>query len=182
MNTIKSLVAFALLLMATISSKANDYALINSYPLLNDMKMAKKQLTLLETMQKTIADHQNNNKYKLNQLKKEFTTIIEGLSNGDKKRKLHGTKLVTLKNQIKRIELIWSQEQNILDSAINNKIYEEEAYLTIKKLSKKIKQLNNLYSESYARYKQNSIMKSLVASYMKQATQKPSRYVLNSIR
>jgi len=182
MKNIKSLVAFALLLITSISANANDYALLSSYPLLNDMKMAKKQQVLLSTMQSTIADHKNNNKNKLAQLKNQFTEVIQGLSEGDQNLNLHGTKLVILKNKIKTIELLWNQEKNILDSAVNNRLYEEEAYSTIKKLSQNLNTLNNLYSKSYARYKQNSIMKSLVKSYMNNNTTTEPRYAFSTVR
>jgi len=182
MKNIKTIVAFALLSITTISAHANDYALLNSYPLLNDMKMAKKQQLLLQTMQNTINDHKNNNKSKLAQLKSQFTEVIKGLSKGDKQLNLHGTKLVILKNKIKTIELLWNQEKSILDSAVNNKLYKKEAYATIEKLSKNLNTLNKLYSKSYARYKQNSIMKSLVKSYMNNNTTIEPRYAFSTIR
>jgi Skp family chaperone for outer membrane proteins len=182
MKNIKSLVAFALLLTSTISASANDYALINTYPLLNDMKMAKKQQVLLSTMKNTIADHKNNNKGKLAHLKNEFTLVINGLSKGDASLNLHGTTLVTLKNKIKTIQLVWAQEKNILDSAVNNKMYENEAYATINKISTDLRKLNNLYSKSYAKYKQNSIMKSLVRSYMNNNIATEPRYAFSTIR
>ena len=183
MNTIKTIMAFALLLTATISLQANDYALLNNYPLLNDMKMAKKQERLLNQMSRTISEHKNSNKSELSKLKNQFETVIDGLLNGDKNLHLHGTKLVILKNKIKTIKLLWSQEKTILDSAFNNKIYEDEAYATIKKLNNNIASLNNLYNQSYTRYKQNTVMKSLVRSYMRSTenNNKP-RYALNTIR
>jgi len=182
MKKIKSLVVFTLLLTSTISAFANDYALLNSYPLLNDMKMAKKQQDLLNSMKNTITDHKNNNKSKLVQLKSQFTVVINGLAEGDSTLNLHGTDLVILKNKIKTIQLLWAQEKSILDSAVNNKLYEDEAYATIRKISTNLKVLNNLYSKSYARYKQNSIMKSLVRSYMNNNTTTEPRYAFSTIR
>jgi len=181
MKNIKSLVVFTLLLTSTISALANDYALLNTYPLLNDMKMAKKQQLLLNTMKNTIASNQTNNKRNLEQLKKQFTIVINGLSEGDSSLNLHGTNLVSLKNKIKTIQLLWSQEKGILDSAINNKMYEDEADATIKKISTHLQKLNNLYNKSYAKYKKNSIMKSLVSSYMNSNTTTETRYAFSTI-
>jgi len=182
MNTIKTLMAFAILLTSTISAQANDYALVGTYPLLNDMKMAKKQEKLLDQMSKTISDHKNNNKNKLTDLKQQFTVVIDGLLEGDHSLHLHGTKLVILKNKIKTIKLLWTQEKTILDSAINNRMYEDEAYATIEKLTKSLNSLNKLYTQSYTRYKQNTVMKSLVKSYMRSATNIEPKYAFNTIK
>jgi hypothetical protein len=167
MKTLKTLLAFGLLLTSTISATANNYALLNTYPLLNDMKMAKKEQLLLNNMRSLISDRKNNNKTKLVEQKEIFTTIITGLSKGDNTLGLQGTELVFLKNKINTIQLLWSQEKSILDSAVNNKMYKNDAYVTINKLSSHLTTLNKLYNQSYTRYKQNSVIKSLVSSYMK---------------
>ncbi|HIP51975.1 MAG TPA: hypothetical protein EYG94_07815 [Campylobacterales bacterium] len=167
MKILKTLLTFGLLVSSTISINASDYALIDTYPLLNDMKMAKKEQLLVNNMRSLITNHKNNNKAQLAEQKKIFTAIITGLSAGNTKLGLHGTKLVFLENKINIIQLLWSQEKSILDSAINNKMYKNDAYRTIEKLSLHLAELNKLYQQSYARYKQNSAMKSLVSSYMK---------------
>jgi len=181
MKKIKKIVAF-LLLISSINVLANDYALLDTYPLLNDMKMAKKEQILLENMQSLISNHQNNNKNKLIELKNKFKTVINGLSEGNKSLKLQGTKVAILKNKIEAIQLQWSQEHTILDSALNNKMYKEEALETINQLSKKLLGLNALYTQSYTRYKRNSVMKSLVSSYMKSHTHRQNTYALNTIQ
>ena len=181
MKIIKTFMVFMLLLTSTTALHANDYALVSNYPLLTDMKMAKKQKKVLTQMSKIISNHKNN-KNKLFRLKKEFSMVIDGLLKGDKSLHLHGTKLVVLKNKIKTIKLLWKQEKDILDSAINNKMYENEAYATIRKLKKSIVSLNKLYTQSYSRYKQNSVMKSLVKSYMKNDTSIKPKYALNTIK
>ena len=180
MKNIKKIVAF--LLLTSTTAFANDYALLSTYPLLNDMKMAKQEQALLNSMRSTITDHKHNNKSELTQLKNRFTTIITGLSNGNKELKLKGTKVAILKNKIEAIKLQWSHENSMLDSALNNKMYEEEALETLNKLSKTLNSLNNLYSQSYARYKRNSVMKSLVSSYMRTQEHKEARYALNTIQ
>ncbi len=182
MKILKALLTFGLLLSATISANANDYALIKTYPLLNDMKMVKKEQILLDTMHSLITDRKNNNKAKLVQQKKIFTRIITGLSKGDSSLKLHGTELVVLKNKINTIQLFWSQEKSILDSAINNKMYTNDAYATIEQLSSHLTVLNKLYKQSYARYKQNSVMKSLVSSYMKRSSKNEPMYAMNIVK
>jgi len=180
MKNIKKIVAF--LLLTSTTAFANDYALLSTYPLLNDMKMAKQEQVLLNTMHSAITDHQHNNKTQLAQLKNKFTAIITGLSNGNKELKLKGTKVAILKNKIEAIQLQWSHESSMLDSALNNKMYEEEALEILNKLSKSLNSLNNLYSQSYARYKRNSVMKSLVSSYMRTQENREARYALNIIQ
>ncbi|HIP50943.1 MAG TPA: hypothetical protein EYG94_02545 [Campylobacterales bacterium] len=167
MKILKTLLTFGLLVTSTISVNASDYALVDTYPLLNDMKMAKKEQLLVNNMRSLITDRKNNNKAQLAEQKKVFTAIITGLSVGNSKLGLHGTELVFLKNKINTIQLLWSQEKSILDSAINNKMYKNDAYLTLNKLSSHLTDLNKLYKQSYTRYKQNSKIKSLVSSYMK---------------
>jgi hypothetical protein len=182
MKTLKALLTFGLLLSAPISANANDYALLDTYPLLNDMKMVKKEQLLLDNMRSLITDRRNNNKMQLTQQKETFTTIILGLSQGNDKLGLHGTELVFLKNKINTIQLLWSQEKEILDSAINNKMYKNNAYSTIDKLYSHLTVLNKLYKQSYTRYKQNSVMKSLVSSYMRKSSQHEPVYAMNIIR
>lgn len=182
MKTIKKLVATALLLTSTITAFANDYALLNTYPLLNDMKVAQQQQALLNNMRTAISDKKNNNKKVLSSLKSQFSITISGLSDGNHVLNLKGTKIVTIKNKIEAIKLLWSQESHMLDSAINNKMYKNEAFQTIDKLSNNLKVLNKLYTQSHARYKQNSIMKSLVTNYMKSQTPAEPKYAYNTVR
>jgi len=163
MKTFKIFLTFGLLVTATISANANNY------PLLNDMKMAKKEQLLLNNMHALIADRKHNNKEKLLEQKKIFSAIIAGLEKGDKVLDLHGTKLRSLKTKIATIQLLWSHENTVLDSAIHSKMYIDDAYATLEKLSSQLKELNNLYRQSYARYKKNSSMKSLVSSYMQKS-------------
>jgi len=178
MKTLKTLLAFGILLTATLSANAGGY------PLLNDMKMAKKEQLLLDNMHSLISDHKNNNKAKLTEQKKMFTAIITGLIKGDNSLKLQGTELVFLKNKISTIQLLWSQEKSILNSALNNKMYENDAYTTITKLSSHLSELNTLYNQSYKRYKQNSVMKSLVSAYMQKNDRRITEpmYAMNVIK
>ena len=177
MKIFKTFLTFGILVTATISANANDYALLNKYPLLNDMKMAKKEQRLLNNMHALISDRKHNNKERLLEQKKIFSAIIRGLAKGDKTLGLHGTELHSLKTKITTIQLLWSHENSILDSAIHNKMYIEDAYVALDKLSSNLKELNNLYRQSYTRYKKNSVMKSLVSSYM----QKNKRLVSESM-
>lgn len=182
MKTLKALLTFGLLLTSTITANANDYALLSSYPLLNDMKMVQKEQQLLNNMRELIADRKNNNKNQLKKQKELFTTIITGLAKGNTNLGLRGTDLVFLKNKIKTIELLWSQEQTILDSAINHKMYMSDAYSTIDTLSTHLNMLNKLYKQSYDKYKQNSVMRSLVSSYMRGSIPAEPRYAMNIVK
>jgi len=166
MKIFKICLTFGLLVTSTISVNANDYALFSNYPLLNDMKMAKKEQLLLDDMHALISDRKQNNKKRLLEQKKIFSTIISGLLEGDKSLGLHGTELHSLKTKIATIQLLWSHENTILDSALHNKMYMDDAYATLEKLSSNLKELNSLYAQSYARYKKHAIIKTLVSSYM----------------
>ncbi|CAA6819221.1 MAG: Unknown protein [uncultured Sulfurovum sp.] len=184
MKLVKTFLIFGLLLSTTLTAKANDYALLDTYPLLNDMKILKKEQGLLNSMRSSISDRKNNNKAKLAKEKEVFTKIIRGLSKGDSSLGLQGTELVSLKNKINTIQLIWSQEKSILDSALNHKMYKNDAYATIKKLSTQLTALNKLYQNSYTRYKKNSVMKSLVSSYMKRNDRLRTKpmYAMNTVK
>lgn len=182
MKTMKTLLTFGLILSATSFAQANDYTRLKSYPLLNDMKIIKQEQMLLKNMKSLIADRKNNHKDKISKQKKLFSKIITGLEKGDSTLKLHGTKLKTLKNKIQLIQILWSQEKSILDSAINNKMYTNDAYATIDKLSAQLNELNKRYQQSYARYKKNAVMKSLVSSYMKKSSDRASTYALNVVK
>jgi len=181
MKLFKTILTFGMLLTSTLTVQANDYALLDTYPLLNDMKMVQKEQQLLNNMRELIVDHNHNNKSKLREQKRLFTAIITGLSQGDATLGLHGTELPYLKNQINTIALIWSQEKVVMSSAHTNKMYEENAVATINNLSKHLKMLNGLYKQSYTRYKKNSVMKSLVRSYMQDSRQSEPRYAMNHI-
>jgi hypothetical protein len=171
MKIFKTLLTFSVVVTSTLC--ANDYAVSNSYPLFNDMKMAKKEQLLLKSMRQLINDRKHNNKEKLLEQKKIFSAIIQGLERGDKILGLHGTDLHALKIKIATIQLLWSQENMVLDSAIHNKMYLSDASETLDRLSSNITELNRLYEQSYARYKKNSMMKSLVSSYMQQHDELP---------
>ena len=182
MITFKKLIMLALLLITT-TTYADDYALMSNYPLLNDMKMAKQEGMLINNMKETIKSNQTHKKELLRKEKKIFTAIILGLLNGNSSLKLKGTKLASVKNQIELIQLYWSQKASLLDSASNNKMFMEEAFAALDQLANELKVLNKLYGQSYARYKQNSVMKSLVSSYMKaQARTSEIRFAYNSVK
>ena len=173
MKNIKLLVAMVLLITSTFTAFANDYALLDTYPLLDEMKSAKKQQTLLNNIKSTIVEHKYNRQDQLTHLKAQFSTALTSLSKS--------TKVTIIKDKIEELKLQWKQDNHALDAAINNKMYEEEAFKTIKELSKTVNELNTLYTQSYARYKQNSIMKSLVSSYMKAQEVSEPRYALNTV-
>ena len=174
MKNIKLFVAMALLLTSTITAFANDYALIDTYPLLNEMKTAKNQQAVLDNIHTTILEHKYDSQDQLTHLKSQFNTVLSSLSKG--------TKVTIIKNKIEELKLQWQQDNHFLDSAINSEMYKKEAFKTLRQLSKTLASLNNLYTQSYARYKQNSVMKSLVSSYMRTQEVSEPRYALNTVK
>lgn len=182
MKLFKKILISGLLLTSFVA--ANDSTLTNKYPLLTDMKMAKEEQLILSNINALITDRKHNNREKVMVQKKLFSTIINGLSKGNSKLKIHGTKVQFLKLKIATIQLLWQHENTIIDSAINNKMYEKDACDSIEKLSSELSELNKLYKQSYARYKKNSAMKSLVSSYMKKEDKliNESMYAMNTVK
>ena len=174
MKNIKLFVAMILLLTSTITAFANDYALIDTYPLLDDMKTAKKQQSILDNIKTTIIEHKYDSQNRLTNLKSQFQNVLTSLSKN--------TKVTIIKNKIEELRLQWKQDNHSLDAAINSEMYKKEAFKTLNQLSKTLTSLNNLYAQSYARYKQNSIMKSLVSSYMKAQKVSKPRYAFNTVK
>lgn len=174
MRKIKLFVAMILLLTSTITAFADDYALLDTYPLLDEMKSAKKQQTTLEKIRTTIVEHRYDSQEQLTHLKSQFSAALNALSKG--------TEVVVIKNKIEELKLQWEQDNHFLDSAINSEMYKREAFKTIRQLSKTLTEVNSLYAQSYARYKKNSIMKSLVSSYMKTQELSEPRYALNTVK
>ena len=174
MKKIKLFVAITLLLTSTITAFANDYALVDTYPLLNEMKSAKKQQAVLDNIHTTLVEHKYDSQEQLTNLKSQFTTALNSLSKG--------TKVIVIKNKIEELKLQWRQNNHLLDAAINNKMYKKEAFKKLNQISKTLASINKLYSQSYARYKQNSIMKSLVSSYIKTQENSEPKYAFNTIK
>ena len=172
MKNIKLFVATILLLASNITAFANDYALLDTYPLSNEMKTAKKQQSILDNMHTTIIEGKYDSQKELNHLKNNFNTALETLSKG--------TEVTIIKNKIEEIKIQWKQDNHLLDASINNEMYKKEAFTSLTQLSKKLASLNKLYKQSYTRYKQNSIMKSLVSSYMKMQEASKPKYALNT--
>ena len=168
------LVTITLLVTSTITAFANDYALIDTYPLLDEMKTAKKQQVVLDNIKTTIVEHKYNSQDQLTNLKSQFNSVLSSLSKG--------TKVNIIKNKIEELRLQWKQDNHSLDAAINSKMYKEEAFKTLNQLSKTLASVNSLYAQSYARYKQNSVMKSLVNSYMKREKISKTRYAFNTVK
>ncbi len=172
MKKIKLLVAITLLLTSTFKSFANDYAILNTYPLLDEMKSAKKQQNILDKIHTTIIEQKYDSQEQLANLKKQFIANLEFISKG--------TKVTTIKNKIEELKLQWKQNNYLLDSAINNKMYKKEAFDSLAQLSRTLTLINQLYAQSYSRYKRNSIMKSLVNSYIQEFSK--TKYALNTVK
>ena len=173
MRKFKLFVTIALL-TSTITAFANDYALVDTYPLLKEMKEAKKQQAILDNIHSTIAEHKYDSQKQLTHLKSQFTSTLNALSKG--------TKVTVIKNKIEELKILWKQNSHLLDSAINSEMYKKEAFDSLNKLSKTLISVNELYAQSYSRYKRNSIMKSLVNSYEKEHKRHKTKYALNTIK
>lgn len=182
MKNLKLLLTLGLLLTSMLKVQANDYALLDTYPLLNDMKMVKANQMFLDNFKALISNHSNDTSDKLLAQKQKFSTILNGLSSGDSKLGLRGTELKPLRNKINTIQQIWSEEHMVLTAALKNPMYEENALSTLHKLSEEFQKLDKLYQQSYTRYKKNSVMKSLVRSYMRSQVEQQPIYAVNMVK
>jgi hypothetical protein len=180
MKVLKSLLILGTLL-GSITARANDYALLETYPLLNDMKMVKKEKQALQSIRTMIATGSNNHE-DLKEKSRHIVFLLKGLKEGDSQLGLQGTELKRIRLQIKQIEVLWNEKQALFAAALNSRIYRDQAYTAIDELTQQFNKLHAFYNQSYTRYKKNTVMKSLVKSYMHTYIQQEQRYALNTIR
>lgn len=180
MKVLKSLLVFGTLLLST-TAQANDYALLDTYPLLNDMKMVKKEKQALQSIRVMIATGSSNHE-RLKEKSRQVSFLMKGLKEGDSKLGLKGTELKRIRLQIKHIEALWNEKKALFSAALNSSIYQDQAYTAIDELTKQFNKLHAFYHQSYTRYKKNTVMKSLVKSYMRTHIQPEQRYAINTIR
>jgi hypothetical protein len=180
MKVLKSLLILGTLLLTT-TAQANDYALLDTYPLLNDMKMVKKEKQALKSIRMMITTGNNNHEL-LKEKTIQVSFLIKGLKQGDNKLGLKGTALKRIRTQIQQIETLWNDNETLFGAALNNGIYKDQAFLAIDELTKQFNKLHEFYEQSYTRYKKNTVMKSLVKSYMRTHIQQEQRYAINTIR
>lgn len=180
MKILKSLLVFGTLLLST-QVQANDYALLNTYPLLNDMKMVKKEQQVLQSI-KAMIDAGSQNHEGLKKKNAQVSFLIRGLKQGDKKFGLKGTELKRIRTQLQHIEILWNDKQALFSAALNSTIYKEQAYESIDELTQQFNKLYGFYNQSYTRYKQNTVMKSLVQSYARAYLKPNPHYALNTIK
>jgi len=179
MKNIKLLLLLIVLLSTSITANAEDYALITKYPLFDDMNTINKQQSTIEHMNNIII--QKNKDFKTFQkLETQFEQTIRGLAHGDKTRKLKGTNIAELRRKLSHIQSFWNQNKTTVKNALTDIRYQEQALASLYKLSIKVEQLNTLYKKSYIRYKQRSILSSIVKRYMHtQETSTQQRLALN---
>lgn len=180
MKVLKVILVFGTLLYTTLA-QADDYALLESYPLLNDMKMVKQEQQVLQSI-KEILETSSQNHAKLKAKNAQVTFLLKGLKEGDSQLGLKGTELKRIRLQIKQIEALWNDKKALFKAAMNSNIYKNQAYTAIEELSEQFTKLHSFYHQSYTRYKKNTVMKSLVKSYMYAHIEKRQRYALNTMK
>jgi len=179
MKALKSLLVLGTLLLST-TAQANDYALLETYPLFNDMNMVKKEKKALNSMEEMILQG-NASEALLEKKSTQLSLLMKGLQKGDSQLGLKGTNIKSICKQIKQIESLWSNSEALFKAALKNDIYQDQAYLKISELQQAFNRLHALYTQSYARYKKNTVMKSLVSSYMHAYLHPKQRYALNTL-
>lgn len=180
MSKFKSLLIIIGLLSSTIVTQAEDYALINTYPLFNDMKTLSKQHKTLINIQHTIKD-KNHKEYKV--LTTKFSKVLTGLEKGNNKLRLKGTKIPELRIKLATIQKLWKNNQTTFNESLYNTQNTEKAFKQLNTLTIYIEELQNLYQKSYDRYKQHSIIGSIVKHHMqtKEASERKI-LVLNTVQ
>jgi len=163
MKKFTSLIVFVLL--TSTLSFATDYALLNTYPLLTDMKTTNKQQIVINDI-RDIIYNPNNRDEEFIKLEHKFHQVITGLADGNKHINLKGTNIKVLRNKIDKIQIIWNQNKKTISLALTNTIHTQKALQALNQLATNMEELTTLYNQSYTRYKKNSLLSSIVRNHI----------------
>ena len=126
------------------------FASSNNYLLLNDMKLAKQEIVLLEDMSKNLGKN-------LEESKSEFSQVLDGLINGNSSLNLRGTDIDELKNRLHEVDKLWKAEKSALDSS------------SLVAINTKMNQAIELYTKSYNKYLQKRKIATLVSQHINES-------------
>ncbi len=155
-----------------------DYALTTKYKLLNDMKLAQKQQALIVSMNQSL-DSKVIDIKSLKSSKKKFTQVILGLTSGNRNYHLKGTRIPMIKTKLAEVQTLWKNELKVLSGVEAGKADKERAIAGLNELMIKMSEAVSMYNKSYKRYKQNSMLSSIVNRHLGENT-KPA-LALNSL-
>ncbi|MCH9740695.1 MAG: hypothetical protein K0U38_07655 [Epsilonproteobacteria bacterium] len=168
------------LLMLTTVQASEDYAFTEEYRLLNDMKLAKKQSSLIVEMRQSLsADTIDREGFQSTQSK--FNSVILGLTNGDDSMNLNGTTIPSIRVKLDDVNGVWRESQKTINMALSNGMYRESAIQQLEILANKMSQSISEYNKSYERYKQRSKLSSIVDTHMGSSIE-PTLFAFNTIK
>ena len=159
MKRITKVATLALILGTSTLLAYDDYALIDNYKLLNDMKLAQKQQEIIVNINKQISSNDIDIK-SLQKSKKRFEKVLLGLLNGDKSLNIKGTNITKIRTKLNEVQKLWEDENSMLNSISENNREKVLAKLNIVML--KMSEAIALYNKSYERFKQKSKISSIV--------------------
>ena len=159
MKKIAKVATLALVLGTSTLLAYDDYALIDNYKLLNDMKLAQKQQEIIVNINKQISSNDIDIK-SLQKSKKRFEKVLLGLLNGDKSLNIKGTNITKIRTKLNEVQKLWEDENSMLNSISENNREKVLAKLNIVML--KMSEAIALYNKSYERFKQKSKISSIV--------------------
>jgi hypothetical protein len=178
MKEITKLATVALVLgTSTLLASSADYALTTKYKLLNDMKLAQKQQALIVSMNQSL-DLKVIDMKTLKKSKEQFSKVLLGLTTGNRDYKLKGTSIPKIKSKLSEVQTLWSREIKVLSHVESNKVDKQKAIAGLNMLMIKMSEAVSMYNKSYKRYKQNSMLSSIVNRHL---GTKPA-LALNNIR
>ena len=178
MKKITKLATLALILASsTLFASSSDYALTTKYKLLNDMKLAQKQQALIVKMNQSL-DSKVIDIEALKSSKDKFSKVLLGLTAGNSTYKLKGTSIPMIKTKLSEVQTLWTKQLHLLSSIETGKVDKEKVMEGLNTLMIKMSEAVSLYNKSYKRYKQNSMLSSIVNRHL---GTKPA-LALNNIR
>ena len=178
MKDITKLATVALVLgTSTLFASSSDYALTTKYKLFNDMKLAQKQQVLIVRMNQSLDSKVIDIKI-LKKSKEQFSKVLLGLTTGNRDYKLKGTSIPKIKSKLSEVQTLWNKELKVLSNVESNKVDKQKAIAGLNILMIKMSEAVSMYNKSYNRYKQNSMLSSIVNRHL---GTKPA-LALNNIR
>ena len=126
----------------------------SNYLLLNDMKLAKEEIAILNQMTQEVTK----------QDKEEFSKILDGLINSDSNLNLRGTEIIDIKDKLIEIQKLWENQKDNIETS------------SLQEIQTEVKQVIELYDKSYEKYIKKQKFSALVTQHMNQT--EPNSQVL----
>jgi vacuolar-type H+-ATPase subunit I/STV1 len=147
---------FAKHLILTSLLTSSIFASSSNYLLLNDMKLAKEEIAILDQMTQKVTKEN----------KEEFSKILEGLINSDSSLNLRGTEIIDIKDKLIEIQKLWESKKDTIKSETSS----------LNDIKNKINKVVKIYNKSYDKYLKKQKFSALVTQHMNQT--EPNSQVL----